>query len=99
MLKGYLIVEKSALPDYFEKVVQARAQKAFERGGTVLACTRYGNVVGSRGSVVPVFLQQRKTGKITVTLYISFSCSSFKASGFSQRTCLPALRDLITHSR
>ena len=24
-----------------EKVVQARAQKAFERGGTVLACTRY----------------------------------------------------------
>ena len=34
-----------------EKVVQARAQKAFERGGTVLACTRYGNVMCSRGSV------------------------------------------------
>ena len=31
-----------------EKVVQARAQTAFERAGTVLACTRYGNVMCSR---------------------------------------------------
>jgi FlaA1/EpsC-like NDP-sugar epimerase len=28
---------------------------------------RYGNVVGSRGSVVPLFLQQRKNGVITIT--------------------------------
>ena len=32
-----------------------------------LACARYGNVVGSRGGVVPVFLEQRKRGKITIT--------------------------------
>lgn len=31
------------------------------------SCVRYGNVVGSRGSVVPIFLQQGKTGKITIT--------------------------------
>jgi UDP-N-acetylglucosamine 4,6-dehydratase/5-epimerase len=34
---------------------------------TRLSCTRYGNVVGSRGSVVPVFLKQRSNGKITIT--------------------------------
>lgn len=34
---------------------------------TRYACVRYGNVVGSRGSVVPVFLVQRKSGKITIT--------------------------------
>ncbi len=38
-------------------------------GGKVtrISCVRYGNVVGSRGSVVPVFLKQRKNGKITIT--------------------------------
>jgi len=34
---------------------------------TRLACVRYGNVVGSRGSVVPVFLDQRKRGSLTIT--------------------------------
>jgi UDP-N-acetylglucosamine 4,6-dehydratase len=36
-------------------------------GGPCFSCTRYGNVVGSRGSVVPVFLAQRRNGSITVT--------------------------------
>lgn len=34
---------------------------------TRYACVRYGNVVGSRGSIVPLFLTQRKSGKITIT--------------------------------
>ncbi|MFX0195118.1 MAG: UDP-N-acetylglucosamine 4,6-dehydratase (inverting) [Candidatus Hodarchaeota archaeon] len=36
-------------------------------GGTLFSCARYGNVVGSRGSVIPMFKQQSKNGKITVT--------------------------------
>ncbi|MBI1778303.1 MAG: UDP-N-acetylglucosamine 4,6-dehydratase (inverting) [Proteobacteria bacterium] len=31
------------------------------------ACSRYGNVIGSRGSVVPIFQAQRDRGRITVT--------------------------------
>ena len=51
-----------------EKVVQARAQTAFERSGTVLACTRYGNVMCSRGSVIPLFIDQIKNQRpITIT--------------------------------
>jgi UDP-N-acetylglucosamine 4,6-dehydratase/5-epimerase len=34
---------------------------------TRFACTRYGNVVGSRGSVIPVFRRQRPSGRLTVT--------------------------------
>jgi len=34
---------------------------------TRYSCVRYGNVVGSRGSVVPLFLNQRTNGKITIT--------------------------------
>lgn len=51
-----------------EKVVAARAQRAFERRGTVLCCTRYGNVMCSRGSVIPLFIDQIKGGRpITIT--------------------------------
>jgi UDP-N-acetylglucosamine 4,6-dehydratase (inverting) len=35
--------------------------------GTLLSCVRYGNVVGSRGSVIPMFLKQRVSGQVTVT--------------------------------
>jgi UDP-N-acetylglucosamine 4,6-dehydratase len=34
---------------------------------TRFSCVRYGNVVGSRGSVVPLFIQQRSKGEITLT--------------------------------
>ena len=34
---------------------------------TRFSCARYGNVVGSRGSVIPVFVEQRRRGKITIT--------------------------------
>ena len=51
-----------------EKLVQARAQKAFDRAGTVLACTRYGNVMCSRGSVIPLFIDQiKRKAPITIT--------------------------------
>ena len=37
-------------------------------GSTRLSCVRYGNVIGSNGSVVPLFLDQyKKNGEITVT--------------------------------
>ena len=45
--------------------VQANAYSG--SGPTRFSCVRYGNVVGSRGSVIPLFMAQRKTGKITVT--------------------------------
>jgi UDP-N-acetylglucosamine 4,6-dehydratase len=45
--------------------VQANAYSG--TGPTRFSCVRYGNVVGSRGSVIPLFLAQRKKGKITVT--------------------------------
>ncbi|OGO31869.1 MAG: UDP-N-acetylglucosamine 4,6-dehydratase (inverting), partial [Chloroflexi bacterium RBG_16_54_11] len=34
---------------------------------TRFSCVRYGNVVGSRGSVVLIFLQQKNAGKLTIT--------------------------------
>src|SRR3954464_2492761 len=45
--------------------VQANAYAGAQ--DTRFSCVRYGNVVGSRGSVIPIFLEQRKRGRITIT--------------------------------
>lgn len=51
-----------------EHVVRANARVAAERGGTVICCTRYGNVMCSRGSVIPLFIDQIRAGNpITIT--------------------------------
>lgn len=51
-----------------EHVVRANARVAAERGKTVICCTRYGNVMCSRGSVIPLFIDQIKGEKpITIT--------------------------------
>jgi len=50
-----------------EKLVVQSNAYAGQQYVTRLSCVRYGNVVGSRGSVVPVFLRQRENGALTIT--------------------------------
>lgn len=50
-----------------EKVIRAKAREVKD-SGTVISCTRYGNVMCSRGSVIPLFIDQIRAGKpITIT--------------------------------
>ncbi len=50
-----------------EKLMVAKARSQLE-GQTVFCATRYGNVMASRGSVIPLFVSQIKNGKqVTVT--------------------------------
>ena len=71
----FLSTDKAAYPinamgiskALMEKNVIARSRQLL-KGDTVLCLTRYGNVLASRGSVVPLFLNQIEEGKpITVT--------------------------------
>lgn len=51
-----------------EHVAAANARVAAEKSGTVICCTRYGNVMCSRGSVIPLFVEQIQEGRpITIT--------------------------------
>lgn len=51
-----------------EKVMQAKARAIEDDSHTVFCSTRYGNVMASRGSVIPLFIEQIKSKKeITVT--------------------------------
>ncbi|MBU0784418.1 MAG: polysaccharide biosynthesis protein [Gammaproteobacteria bacterium] len=50
-----------------EKLMVAKS-RTIPEGGTVVCATRYGNVMASRGSVIPLFIQQLLDGQeITVT--------------------------------
>ncbi|MCW7482112.1 polysaccharide biosynthesis protein [Leptospira kanakyensis] len=50
-----------------EKVMVAKSRQVPE-GGTVFCATRYGNVMASRGSVIPLFIDQLKNGEpLTIT--------------------------------
>ncbi|MDO9644288.1 polysaccharide biosynthesis protein [Glaesserella parasuis] len=50
-----------------EKVIVAKSRN-LEGSGTTICCTRYGNVMASRGSVIPLFVDQIRQGKaFTVT--------------------------------
>ncbi|MBW2647153.1 MAG: UDP-N-acetylglucosamine 4,6-dehydratase (inverting) [Deltaproteobacteria bacterium] len=69
-----LSTDKAANPVNLYGATKLCAEKIFIQGnsytgsrGTRFSCVRYGNVIGSRGSVVPLFQEQKKTGKITIT--------------------------------
>ena len=51
-----------------EKVAIAKGRQLGENGATTICCTRYGNVMASRGSVIPLWVEQMKTSSpITIT--------------------------------
>lgn len=51
-----------------EKVAIARGRSLGQNAKTTITCTRYGNVMASRGSVIPLWIDQIKAGKdITIT--------------------------------
>ena len=51
-----------------EKVAIAKGRQLGEGGATTICCTRYGNVMASRGTVIPLWVEQIKCGNpITIT--------------------------------
>jgi UDP-N-acetylglucosamine 4,6-dehydratase len=66
--------DKAVQPVNLYGATKLVAEKLFTQGNaytgtrrTRFGSVRYGNVVGSRGSVIPLFLEQKKKGKITIT--------------------------------
>lgn len=69
-----LSTDKAVHPVNLYGATKLVAEKLFVQGNsysgerkTIFSCLRYGNVVGSRGSVIPVFQRQKEKGKITIT--------------------------------
>src|ERR1700681_2748419 len=69
-----LSTDKAVNPSNLYGATKLCAEKMFVQANayagaqdTRFSCARYGNVVGSRGSVIPVFMQQRARGRITIT--------------------------------
>ena len=69
-----LSTDKAANPANLYGATKLCADKLFiaanalsERHRTLFSVVRYGNVIGSRGSVIPFFIQQRATGVIPIT--------------------------------
>lgn len=69
-----LSTDKAVAPTNLYGATKLCAEKLFVQSnsysgdtGARFSCVRYGNVLGSRGSVVPVFLEQRKKGILTIT--------------------------------
>jgi UDP-N-acetylglucosamine 4,6-dehydratase len=69
-----LSTDKAVNPINLYGATKLCAEKLFVDGNqyagaraTRFACARYGNVVASRGSVIPIFLEQRRNGRITIT--------------------------------
>lgn len=69
-----LSTDKAVNPINLYGTTKLAAEKLFVQsnayaGGdaTRFSCVRYGNVVGSRGSVIPIFIQQRQNGKLPIT--------------------------------
>ena len=65
---AYPINAMGILKAMMEKVAIAKGRQLGDNASTVISCTRYGNVMGSRGSVIPLWLEQLRAGKaITIT--------------------------------
>jgi len=69
-----LSTDKAVNPVNLYGATKLAAEKLFVQSNayaagtaTRFSCVRYGNVVGSRGSVIPIFIKQRQNGKLTIT--------------------------------